>query len=73
MLTMARGFFRACSPRSGLPGVVVVAVLVGWLCLVVSVGVCSVTCGHVLWPVIGVLTAGRAVVPTADSACYRRV
>jgi hypothetical protein len=66
-------FFRAAHPRSGLPGGVVVAV-VGWLCLIVSMGVCSVTCGHIyLWPVIGVLTAGRAVVPTADSACCRRV
>src|SRR5699024_1118419 len=73
LLTMARDFFRAAHPRSGFPGAVVV-VLVGWLCLIASGGVCSVTCGHVyLWPVIGVVTAGRAVVLTADSAYCRRV
>jgi hypothetical protein len=52
LLAIPRGFFRAAHPRSGFPGGIVVAV-VGWLCLIVSVGVCSVTCGHIyLWPVI---------------------
>ena len=85
MLAMAvpRGFFRVVQSRSYLLGGVAVVVgwllvvvgwlfvMGGWLCVLVSVGVCSVTCGHSLWPVIGVLTAGRAVVPTAIAVCRR--
>ena len=60
-MATADGLFCAAHPRSRLPSEVVAAVLVGWLCFVVSVGVCSVTFGHIyLWPVIGVLTAGES-------------
>jgi hypothetical protein len=70
-LTTLRGLFRAA--RSCLLRGIPIAVMVGWLCILVSGGVCSVTCGHsTLWPVIRVLTAGKAVVPTAD-ATRRRV
>jgi hypothetical protein len=41
-----RVLFRPACLRSRFSSGVVVAVLVGWLCFVVSVGVCSVTFGH---------------------------
>jgi hypothetical protein len=45
-LAIPCSFFRAAHPRSRLPGGVAVAAMVGWLCFLVSVGVCSVTFGH---------------------------
>src|SRR5699024_4619652 len=46
---IARVLFRAAELRSCFSsGVgIAVAVVVGWLCFVVSMGVCAVTCGHV--------------------------